>query len=233
MAKLKRLLAPRFWKIRKKHRVWTVSPRPGPHKKFESIPLQIILRNILKITDSGSEARTIIKKGEILVDGKVRKDHAYPAGLFDVITIPKISKNYRVVPSSAGLALIEISDKESKLKICKIQNKVKYRGDRTQLNLHDGKNILVDKDEYNTGDSLVIELPSLKILNHLRLEKGMLGVITSGKNEGELGELKEIILGKFKNPTKIVCNISGKETEVLKDHFFVVGKDNPIIKLSE
>jgi small subunit ribosomal protein S4e len=90
MSKLKRLKAPKFWKLPKKSRKWAVSPRPGPHRKFESIPLAIALRDIVKIAETGSEAKKIIKMGEILVDGKIRRDHKYPAGLMDAISIPKM-----------------------------------------------------------------------------------------------------------------------------------------------
>ena len=72
-----------------------VRPRPGPHKLNECIPLQILVRDVLKLVDTGSDAKRMIKMGEILVDGKPRKDHKYPAGLMDVVSIPKIKKNYR------------------------------------------------------------------------------------------------------------------------------------------
>ncbi len=233
MAKLKRYLAPKFWQLHKKGKKLTVSPSPGPHKKFESIPLQVLLTNVLKIAYLGSEARKIIKKGEILVDGKVRKDHAYPVGIFDVVSIPKIKKNYRILPKGNGLAPIEISEKEASTKICKIVNKTKFKGNRLQLNLHDGKNILVDKDVYKTGDSILIELPNLKIIDHIKLEKGCLGLVTKGKNIGKLGKVKDIIPGEFKNPKRVICEIGEKSTEVLMEHFFVVGKDKPVLKLGE
>ena len=57
MAKLKRLRTPKFWRIQRKGTKLTVSPRPGPHKKFECIPLQIIARDILKIVETGEEAK--------------------------------------------------------------------------------------------------------------------------------------------------------------------------------
>jgi small subunit ribosomal protein S4e len=88
---------PRFWRVPKKERTWVVSPRPGPHKKFECIPLLIIVRDILKIVDNAKDAKKIIKSREIFVDGKPRRDHKYPVGLFDVVEIPKLRKQYRVV----------------------------------------------------------------------------------------------------------------------------------------
>lgn len=229
MAKLKRLVAPQFWRIPKKEYKWTVSPRPGPHKKFESIPLQIIVRDILKLGETGKEAKVIIHNGEVLVDGKKRKDHAYPAGLMDVVAIPRIKKYFRVVPFSRGLKLAEISEKESKKKICRINGKSIVRKGKMQLNLHDGKNILVDKDVYKTGDSVLIEVPAQKILEHVKLEKGSSGLIIKGKNSGKHVGIKEILVARSREPNKIICEIEGKEVEVREDYVLVVGKKEPLV----
>ncbi|MEM5836690.1 MAG: 30S ribosomal protein S4e [Candidatus Aenigmatarchaeota archaeon] len=232
MAKLKRLLAPQFWKIPKKIRKWTVSPSPGPHKKFECIPLLILVRDILKLAETGKEAKSLIKKGEIWVDGKPRKDHAYPAGLMDVVSIPKLNKNYRITVSEKGLELIEIPEEESKLKLLRIKGKRVVKKGKIQLNFHDGKNLLVEENVYKTGDSLLVELPSLKIIQHLKLEKNVCGLVLKGKNAGKIGKVIEIIIPR-NEPRKIICEIEGKKAEVLFDYFFVVGKEAPVIKLGE
>lgn len=226
---LKRLLAPEFWKLPKKVKKWVVSPRPGPHPKFYCIPLQILVRDILKLVETGKEARTIIKKGEILVDGKPRKDHAYPVGLFDVISMPRTKQNYRVVPDVKGLALVEIPEKEADKKICKIENKTILKKGKLQLNLHDGRNLLTDNKDYKTGDSILMELTSLKILQHLALEKGNIGIVSEGANVGNIGKIVDIVPGKMKEDVKIVCEIEGKTQEILKDRFVVIGKDKPLI----
>ena len=225
-------MIPRFWRIPKKTKKWAVSPRPGPHKKFESIPLQVIVRDILSIAETGKEAKTIIKKGEILVDGKPRKDSAYPVGLFDVISIPTSNQFYRIVPSASGFTVISISSDEASVKICKVVNKTLVKKNKLQLNLNDGKNILVDDGKYSTGDSILIEVPSLKINGHLKLSKGSLGIILKGKNSGKSAEVKEILLGKFRQPSRIICEIEGKDAEVLKDNFIVVGKEKPLVAVS-
>lgn len=232
--KLKRLLAPKFWKVPKKVKKWVVSPRPGPHKKFECIPLQIIVRDVLKLTETGKEAKTIIKKGEILVDGKPRKDHAYPVGLMDSIAIPKIKKYFRVLPSKKGLGLKEISEKETNKKICRINNKTMIKKGRIQLNLHDGKSLLVEKDVYKTGDSVLIEVSSQKIINHIKLEKGNVALITKGKNAGKIGKIEGTISKRsLAEPNKVVCKIDNKKFEIIKEFVFPVGKEKPMIKLSE
>lgn len=233
MAKLKRLLAPSFWKVPKKVRKWVVSPRPGPHPKFYSIPLLIIVRDILKLADTAKEAKKIIKSGEVLVDGKPRKDHRYPVGLFDVVSFPKIKKDYRIVPNPKGLSLIEIPEKEAKQKICRINNKTLVKKGKLQLNLHDGKNILVDNDSYKTGDSILIELPSLKILQHVPLAQGNLGLICKGLQAGKIVRIKEIIPGRIREKPKVICELDTQTKEIMKDRLFVVGKEKPLIKVSE
>jgi len=226
---LKRLLAPEFWKLPKKVKKWAVSPRAGPHPKFYCIPLQIVVRDILKLVEIGKEARTIINRGEIFVDGRARKDHAYPVGLFDVIGIPRTKKYYRVIPDAKGLNLVEIPEKEADKKICKIENKTVLKKGKLQLNLHDGKNLLTDNKDYKTGDSLLMEVTSLKILQHLALEKGNMGIVSEGANVGKIGKIVDIVPGKMKEDVKVVCEIEGKTQEILKDRFVVIGKDKPLV----
>lgn len=244
---LKRLRIPKFWKVPKKHSKWAVTPRAGPHKKFESIPLMVILRDVLKIVDKGKEAKSIIKTGEVFVDGKREKDQKYPVGVMDVVAIPKLKSRYRLVPTISGLELMEIDSDEANKKLCRIRGKTVVRDGKMQLNLHDGRNLLVEADgkgakdakgskdskKYSTGDSLLIEIPSQKILSHVKLEKGALALIAKGRNMGLLGKIVEIIVTKTKEPTKLICDLEGEKLEVIKDYVFVVGKDAPLIKLEK
>jgi len=232
MAHLKRLLAPSFWRVPKKEKKWVVTPHAGPHPKLHSIPLSVILTHIINIANTTTEAKKIIRKGEVFVDGKRRKDYAYPVGLLDVISIPKINKNYRIIPNVKGLDLVEIDKKETNLKICRVDNKSILKKGRTQLNLHDGKNILVENGDYKTGDSLLLELPILKITEHLPLEKGNLGLISKGTSAGRLGKIKELIKGTMREPQKVVCEIDKQDRTVSRNSFIVIGKDKPAIKIS-
>jgi len=229
---LKRLSAPKYWRIPKKRTKWIVSPRPGPHKKLESIPLLILVRDILKLAELGKDAKRIIKTKEIFVDGKARIDHKYPVGLFDAIEIPKIGKQYRIIPTHYGLNVIEISKSEAKLKLCRINGKTLIKGKKLQLNLNDGKNIIAEtKKDYSTGDSLLIELPSQNIVDHIKMDKGMLSIITGGQNKGNVVNIKEIIIRRTREPNKVICVKEGKEFEAIMDYVFVIGKDKPLIKI--
>ena len=232
MSHLKRLLAPSFWRVPKKEKKWVVTPHAGPHPKFQSIPLSIILTHIINIADTTTEAKKIIRKGEVFVDGKRRKDYAYPVGLFDVVSIPKIQKYYRVVPDAKGLNLIESNEKETSIKICRIDNKTVVKKGKTQLNLSDGENILVENGNYKTGDSLLLELPSLKIAEHLPLEKGSIGIISQGTGAGKLGKIKNFIKGNMREPQKVVCEVDKEDRAISRESFVVVGKEKPLIKIS-
>ena len=231
MAHLKRLLAPSFWRVPKKEKKWVVTPHPGPHKKLDSIPLSIILTHMLKAAETTTEAKKIIRKGEVFVDGKRRKDYAYPTGLFDTISIAKLNKHYRLVPSVKGLDLIEINEKEAGHKICRLEKKTIIKSGKTELNLSDGKNLLVENGNYKTGDSLLLELPTLKITEHIPLEKGSVGMITSGIDAGKTGKIKDLLKGTMKEPQKVVCDIDGEDRIISKSNFIVVGKEKVAIKI--
>jgi len=71
--------------------IWATKPSQGPHKLRECIPLNLVVKNKLKLALNSREAKLIIaaKDGNFAVDGKVRKDFKYPVGIMDVITILK------------------------------------------------------------------------------------------------------------------------------------------------
>jgi len=233
VAHLKRLVAPEFWPIPKKKYTWTFAPSPGPHKKDKCIPLAIIVRDILGLAQTGKEAKRIIRAREVLVDGKVRTDHRYPVGLLDVVSIPKINKHYRVVPYKNGLKLIEIDENDAKKKILKIVGKRSIKGNRFQLNMNDGKNLIVNENKYRTNASLLVELPSLKILDYIEMDVGGLVLITSGQNSGKIARIVEVKEGKFNVKPKLTCEIEGERIEALKEHAIVIGREEPLIKVSE
>ena len=204
----------------------------------------MVVRNILKIADTSKDAKKIIKMGEVFVDGKYRKDHKYSVGLMDAVSIPKLKLNYRVVPTNKGLELIEIKASEKNKKICKIEGKVSVKiswakkgkkENKIQLNLHDGRNILVeatDANKYKVGDSLLLTMPEQKIDEILKFEKGSSVIVTQGKNIGRIGTIEDVIVTPTKDPTKTICNMGNEKLEVIKDYILVAGKTEPIIQIT-
>jgi small subunit ribosomal protein S4e len=221
MTILKRIAAPKWWPIERKTKKFIIVPR-GPYTKELSLPLLIFVRDVLKIAESNKEASGIIKKGEILIDGRKRKDPKFGIGLFNVIEIPSIKKAYRAIPKN-GLSFIEIPEKEAKLKICKIINKKSLKGNKNQINLNDGRNILTN-EKYSTNDSLLIEVPEQKIIDHIKFAENSTCLIFKGKNAGKIGKIKAI------EKDRILIG-DEKTVEVPKDFVMVVGREGPLIKL--
>ena len=221
MSWMKRINAPKWWPIERKKSKYIVVPR-GAHKM--KIPLQVVIRDILKLADNAKEAKSIIKSRKVLVDGRPRTDVKYGVGPMDIISIPTINKNWRAVPRN-GLTFIEI-DKDSSMKICKILDKKILKKATTQLNLSDGRNILTN-DNYSTHDSLLIELPSQKILDVFPMKKGNTIIVTGGKYEGTVSKIEEI----DKPNKRIWIIVNDKKKEIPFKYATVVGKDEPAIKI--
>ncbi|NYB52747.1 MAG: 30S ribosomal protein S4e [Methanobacteriaceae archaeon] len=228
---LKRFKSPEHWPIHPKEFKWTVKPSPGPHSIEGSLPLLVIVRDILQIADNAREARIIINNGEILVDGRVRKDYKFPVGFMDVIQIPKTQKAYRVLPDERGrLVLHPIEKGNTEFKLCRIEDKTTIKGGKTQLNLHDGRNVLTDGD-FKTGDVLVLSVPEQDIKDQIKFEDGTIGLITGGKHIGEKGTVKEINITRSSMPNTVVIETKEKTFQTLQDYVFVLGKEKPVISL--
>ncbi len=227
----KRISAPKTYKIPRKAGKWVVKPSPGPHNK-EAIPLALVVRDLLQYADNLREARKIIVAGEILVDGVVRKDYKFPVGLFDVVSIPKLGKNYRVVFDEKGrYVLREIEDYDRK--VYKIVNKTILKGGKVQLNLFDGTNILATND-YKTKDSVLLKIPEKQILDHLRFEEGALIMIVGGTHAGEIGRVKEYKIVKGSGSNLVTVETPVGEITTVEDYIFVIGKkesDKPVVDL--
>src|SRR4030042_1686301 len=140
---LKRLPAPANWPIHRKEFKWVAKPKPGPHSVERSLPLLLIVREILGFVKTRNEAKIMLSAGQIKVDGRVIREDDYPVGMMDLIEISSIKKSYRILPSHKGLKLHTLQGNEKDFKLCKIVSKTTAKGGHLQLNLHDGKNVLV------------------------------------------------------------------------------------------
>lgn len=238
MGHLKRLAAPPHLKISIKEAVFTVCPSPGPHPKYECIPLLLIVRDYLKYAERYEEARKVISAGKILVDGKIVKDYKFPVGLMDVLSIPETGENYRVLPIyRRGLELVEITCEESGFKLGKIIRKMHVPGGHLQITLHDGRNIRFkdatdEVKQYGTRDTLRITVPSQTITGYLRLEEGKYGLLVKGPKQGLHGEIIEI-RRDVAYPAKPIVKLKSGIGEVssLLDYVMVVGEEKPWVKL--
>ncbi len=240
---LKRIAAPKYWPILRKESKWTFHPAPGPHPKQSCLPLAIVLRDILKITNSVREVKYVLNNREVVVDGRARKDPNFPIGLMDVIEIPKINKYYRIIPyEKKGLLPLEINSSEKDFKLCKIINKTMLKGNVLQLNLHDGRNILIKKSEseeeeilkpedFKTKDTLKISIPDQNILDHYAFEENKIGLVTNGRFLGKIAKISEIFIRYGPNASIVTLEELGEPFQTLLEYVFVIGRTKPEINI--
>jgi small subunit ribosomal protein S4e len=239
---LKRFQSPPFWPIHIKEKKWVTKPSPGPHPIHLSIPLLIIVRDILGYAKTAREAKIILSQGKIKVDGNVRRDKKYPVGLMDIIEVEGVDTPFRILPVyGKGLTLIETSKEEAKFKLCRIENKTTIKKGNAQLNLHDGRNLLIKienprnpvEDVYKVGDTVQLELPTGKLLNHIKFEEGSCALVTFGANMGRYGKVLSLTKGTATRPALVYLEDSIGKFQTVFNYVFIIGKEKPLIKISE
>lgn len=224
----KALNAPKLRRIHRKGIPWTVKSSPGPHSAEKSVPLKVALRDHMKITENGKEAERIIKEGKIKVDGKTVRDHKHPVGFMDVVTVDPSKSNYRANYDQHGkMRFTKINDKEAKHKLSRVERKNKVKGGKTQITLHDGKNII--EEDADTGDSVKITLPDQEVEKIVKLKEGNKGYIISGRHAGEILEITGIMQGTRKRPTLIELG----DIKTQKKNVFPIGEKNPEVEIGE
>lgn len=240
---LKRHPAPRFWPIHRKEHIWTVRPKPGPHPSNHNIPLVPIIRDILGFAKTRKEAKIIISQGKVLVDGRIRREEAFPIGLMDIIDIPDARATYRLLPHKKGLKLHPIEEDESKFKLRRIENKTVVKKG-IQLNFHDGTNKLItisdpgnpEEDIYQTLDVLKVSSPEGEITGQFKLQKNSIALIIGGKNIGVSGKIIEIEKASGKRRRSLLATIedaAGKHFQTVLDFIFTIGEEERSISLPE
>lgn len=223
---LKRLAAPKTWDTERKGPKFITKPVSGPHNLVLGMPLITLIKEILNFANTAREIKKILNTSSVKIDGKIRRNFRFPVGLFDTIEFANTNEYFRVILNRKGkIDLIKINKAEVAIKPCKVIGKTTVRK-KLQLNLYDGKNILVDNDPYKVGDTVFISLPEQKINKHLKLDKKATIFLTGGKHIGEIGNVEDIIENKI-----IYKDQNGNLIETSKNHAFVIGDGKPLITL--
>ncbi len=190
---LKRINTPRTWPIKRKGLTFITRPFPSGHPAHHSLPISTIFKEVIKLSTSNRETRNILLNTEVMLNQKRVRDLKNSMGLMDTLELRKTGECYRMVLSGKGkLMLIPIDKKEVDLTISKIRDKKLLKGGKVQLNLSDGKNIIVKKDSYSTGDSLLLKLPTQEVQKTVNLTKGASVYMVGGSHIGEKGILEDI-----------------------------------------
>ncbi len=222
---LKRLASPKAIPIQdKKERKWMIRHAPGPHPKLKSIPLGVLVRDVLKTASTLREVRKIISNRMLEIDGKSRSNEKFPVGLMDIVSMPKNEKYYRMVIDSKGrIVPSEIKKGDSSVKLLKVIGKHTIPGGKLSIALHDGRNMITD-NHIKVGDSILVSLPDAKLKSHLKRDNGAKCLVIEGTHAGKLVTLKEIIERKGGKPSEALVQDKSDEFITVAKYLFVVGE---------
>jgi small subunit ribosomal protein S4e len=181
--------AGKIWGIPKKGSKYVPVAR---HNETDSAPLLVVMRDLLKLVNTKKELQMLINEKQVLVNGKLIIDTNFPVEILDVVTLPKINKNYRAILSKTKkMVFEEILDKDAEKKVYKVLCKKIVNGKKTQLNLSSGLNIL-SEEIVETGDSVELNLKTKKIIKRIKFEKGKEVYALKGKYAGTQGKIEDI-----------------------------------------
>jgi SSU ribosomal protein S4E len=239
---MKALAAPPVQRIPRKERPWTVKPSPGPHPSDRSLPLLLVVRDLLKLAESNREARKIIAQGEVKVDGKYVKNYKWPVGIMDVVEVPKIGTYYRVLPDPRGtLRLVEIPKEEASLKLVRVEGVTTVKGGHFELHLSDGRNVLIRVEDPKKGgqlpyrplDSLLLSIPGSQVKDHVEFKVGNLALVVWGRNMGRYGKIVSVTRGwGWERSIVALEDPAGNKFETSLSYVYVVGRNRPLITVT-
>jgi len=198
----------KFWPIPRKGTKYLAR---SSHNQNDSIPLIVVLRDVLKIVNSKKELKKAINEKEIVVNGKEIRDVSFPISLFDVVKIKSMGKSFKAVLSeNKKLMLGEVDGKDAVSKVYKVIGKKIIAGGKVQINLLNGRNVFVEgKDKVRVGDSMVVGFDG-KVISVIGMEKGNMGFVTHGKHMGDRGKIKDI----GEQGGKMIAKIEGRDHEI-------------------
>ncbi len=185
---LKRQNIGALWPIPRKGTKYLARPM---HGKSVSMPILVVMREILGLVKNKKELKQLINENKIVINNKIAKETNYPVALFDSVSLPSIKKCYRVVLRGKKIGLEEISEKDSHERTYKVMGKKLLSGKKVQINLSDGRNLL-SSEKIRPGDFAVVNLKEGKIARIISLHSGTNVIVIKGKHIGAGGKVKDI-----------------------------------------
>jgi small subunit ribosomal protein S4e len=200
----------------------------------ESIPLNVLLRNKLKLALTAREAKMIIsaKDGNIAIDGKVRKDFKFPVGFMDVISLVRTKANYRLLYDVKGrFGLAKISPSESEFKLCRVKRRAMGPKGIPYIVTHDGRTIRFPHPDIKHNDTIKLNLRTNEIVTFYKFEIGCSVMITGGNNIGRVGTIFKLEEHPGSYEIVHIKDENGLEFSTRLQNVFVIGTKTPEISL--
>jgi small subunit ribosomal protein S4e len=230
---LKRLNAPDSWHIAKKTTKFITKTAPGPHNA-NAMPIAVWLRDHMGLARNLKEVKQILHQNDVIINGRPCRDAKVGIGIFDIISLPKINKFYRILRDKNGRHVsIEIDGEAAKTRLCKVKNKTIVSGGKVQLNMRDGANLLAD-NTYKAGDSVILSLEPetrFKIIDHFPFAIGNMAMVIGGRHSGNVARIIDIVKMPGSVPNKIILEDETTKTrfDTIAPYIYMVGKQTSAI----
>jgi len=230
---LKRLDAPDSWHIAKKTTKFITKTSAGPHNA-NALPVAVWLRDRMGFARTMKEVKQILSQNDLIVNGRTCRDPKMGIGIFDIIKLPKIGKQYRILRDKDGRHVsIEIDTEAAKTRLCKVKNKTVIKGGKVQLNMRDGANILAD-NTYKSGDSIVLSLEPetrFKIVDHFPFAVGNMAMVIGGKHSGKVARIVDITKVPGSVPNRVILEDVATKTrfDTISPYIYMVGRETPAL----
>lgn len=215
---LRRMATPKNWPLARKGKKKYIAVGKGVSLKY-SLPIVVILRDMLNMVSTSREAKKVLGQGEVLVDMRAVKEPSFRVGLFDRVYLKALDKAFALELENNKLRISELKREEVYKKTAKVIGKRSLKKGRIQIGLYDGKSfILSDQDaaKIKVGDSVILDLKENKIKGSLGFEKGAMALIIGGEHQGEKGKIVLIEDG--------ITIENDKRFKVAKQNVFIIEK---------
>jgi small subunit ribosomal protein S4e len=216
--------------------VYATRPGTGPHKMRQCLPLSVLLRNRLKYALNGQEVLKICKdkdNAHIKVDNKVRRDHRFPCGLMDVVSIAKTGEHFRILLDVKGrFQAVPVDAKEASFKLCKVMRKSLGKNKIPYIVTHDGRTIRYPNPDIKVNDCVKLNLETGDLDGVVKSENGASVFISGGNNIGRVGVLQHIEHHPGSYEIAHVKDARGHSFATRLENVFAIGEGkNPVISL--
>jgi small subunit ribosomal protein S4e len=186
-----------------------------------------MLRNRLKYALTYQEVKMIVMQRLVKVDGKVRTDMKYPAGLMDVVTLEKTNENFRLLWDTKGrFAIHKIHKDEASYKLCRVNKVCIGKKGNPFCTTHDGRTIRFPDPEIKPNDTVRVNILDGKILDWVKFEVGNIVMATKGNNIGRVG----ILMHRERHPGSFeivhIKDAQGNSFATRLENVMVIGKEN-------
>jgi small subunit ribosomal protein S4e len=160
----------------------------------------------------------------------------------DVLQIEGGGQIFRVLPRpNRGLVPTPISEKEAGFKLCKIIGKRNIEGGKIQINLHDGRSLVLPGQttrqktdvEYAPGGAMQLGLPKQNLMGVVPFQTGALGLVIDGRNQGIFGKITTITPGTHARPKIVKIETATEAFDTPAEYVIPVGNQASLVGLGD